>query len=85
MRVISGSVLLFSAEICVISGNFGCNEAKIEKQSRYAQIEAWWESCPKRCRREIRKLRLCVGATDGADALGEICICDFPAAALRNP
>jgi hypothetical protein len=37
--VVRGSVLLSSAQICVICGRFG-DEAQIEKQSRHAQFEA---------------------------------------------
>jgi hypothetical protein len=53
--VIRDSVLLSSAQIGVICGNFGCKEAQIEKESRLAQFQARPESCPKRCAREIEK------------------------------
>jgi hypothetical protein len=52
----AGSVLLSSVQICVICGNFGCNEAQIEKESRYAQFEARPESYPQRCAHNIEKL-----------------------------
>jgi hypothetical protein len=34
----------------------GCNEAQIEKESRYAQFEARPESYPQRCAHNIEKL-----------------------------
>src|SRR5436305_14133642 len=80
----AGSVLLSSAQICVICGNFGCNEAQIEKESQYAQFEARAESCPERCASQIENLRSCVRTTHGTNALGEIYFCDFPAPNLRN-
>jgi hypothetical protein len=43
---IHGSVLISSAEFCVICGNFGFDEAQIEKESRHAQFETRRESCP---------------------------------------
>jgi hypothetical protein len=52
----AGSVLLSSVQICVICGNFGCNEAQIEKESRHAQFEARPESYPQRCAHNIEKL-----------------------------
>jgi hypothetical protein len=38
---------------CVICGNFGCNEAQIEKESWHAQLEARPENCSQRCARFI--------------------------------
>src|SRR6266550_4008135 len=63
----------------------GCNEAKIDKQSRRAQVRTCPESRPKCCKRQIEKLRRRNPAAYCADALGEICVCVFPAADLRDP
>src|SRR5438067_1103376 len=82
--VVRGSVLLSSAQICVICGNFGCNEAQIEKESRYAQFEARPESCPQLCARATEKLHGGIRAAHSAHKVGEICYCGFSAADLRR-
>src|SRR4029077_4887987 len=80
----AGSVLLSSAQICVICGNFGCNEAQIEKESRYAQFEARPESYPQRCAHNIEKLHRAIRAAHSAHKVGEIYFRDFSAADLRR-
>src|SRR5262249_53572207 len=84
IRAIVGSVLLSSAQICVICGNFGCNEAQIEKEWRYAQSETRPESCPQRCARNIEKPNSGIRAAHSAHKVGEIHFCDFSAPDVRG-
>ena len=69
---------------CVICGNFGCNEAQIERESRHAQFEARRESCPQRCAHNIEKLYRGIGAAHRSDKVGEIYLCGFSAADVRG-
>src|SRR5438034_1169642 len=84
IRVIRGSVLLLCEQLRLICGRFEKTKQNVDQQSRSAELEARAESCPERCTSQIENLPSCVGATHGADALGEIYFCDFPAANLRN-
>jgi hypothetical protein len=70
------------ASVCVISGNFGCKKAKIDKQPRNAQFQATPEGCPQRC--SGADIRSRIGSAHGADTLGEVHCCDFSVADLRN-
>jgi hypothetical protein len=83
--VIRCSILLLSAEFRLISNNFGCHEAKIQKQPPNARIQTRPKNCPKRCTYDIETLRHTSGTTASTDALGKVCFWDFSAADLRNP
>src|SRR6266581_1032849 len=63
-------------------GNFGCNEAQIEKPSRYAQFQARPQDCPERCACDTEKPRCGIRVAYSADEVGEIYFRDFPAADL---
>jgi hypothetical protein len=83
IRAFGGSVLLSFAQICVICGQFG-DKTQIEKESRYAQFNAWPEDCPQRCARNTEKLHRCIRATHSADKMGEIYLRYFSAPDLRR-
>jgi hypothetical protein len=60
----------------------GSKKEKTHKQARKAQFQARPQSCAQR--RSSKNNRFGTGSTHSADALGEICFCDFSAADLRN-